>query len=800
MVETPGGLQTLEHAAASLPGRADLASAGRARSRSVEVGKVLGGVWLFGVAVMVGVVGWQAVTTRRRVRSWPELTAPEVLAVLAECKAVMGVKRKVELRFSRELGSPALCGGLRPCILVPLEFIEQFKASQWRLIFLHELAHVRRGDVWWNWLALALQALHWFNPVLWLGFHRWRADRELACDGLTLEMSGEGCRREYANTILQLLDTARGARWRPGWVGISEDARELRRRIVLIARFEPGRRGGLLVATLSVILAAGALTDAQQKQKPTDVVPAIPLPPASASPNPTVTAQRSVVRTRVVGEEGEPVVKAGIAPASKTAPIARASFVETDEEGRFRIEAAPALGEYSVWKHGFFARQKVKLASDVDAEQVISLRRETPVRGTVLDAESGQLVPTFTLIAGRCYPYRTEATWKWEGQWTGEAGVFETALTAKELFSAPLGRLMVEAPGYQPAISELLALDAEVGPVEFRLRKAAPVRGVVLRPDGAVADLAELSLWAGELNMKDIPSRRRIVASIGGEFSIPPFEAERILVSHPSGFAELTVEQLRASSRVVLQPAGKVSGTLRLEGRPVSGQRVALSPIQYKYAVRIPTRVHAAPKTDSAGRFRITDVPPGDYWLVLSRARRAEMPGGGYSMPVGYSHGVPLTVTPGGELEVMLGGGGVPVVGNVAAEHDLIGASWQNAMGELTLVLTDPPDRPGLSEQDYPLNSERANDTGTIGFWRSEAGRARQRAMRIYLAVFEKDGTFRIDDVPAGRYRFSISVFDPGIEPNGTFHTAEREVTVAENVLTDLGRIQLRARVYRASP
>lgn len=73
-----------------------------------------------------------------------------------------------------------------------------FSSVLWKMISSKALccavafAHVKRRDVLQNWFATVLQVIHWFNPLVWLGFARWRADRELACDALALETAGVG--------------------------------------------------------------------------------------------------------------------------------------------------------------------------------------------------------------------------------------------------------------------------------------------------------------------------------------------------------------------------------------------------------------------------------------------------------------------------------------------------------------------------------------------------------------------------------------------------------------------------------
>lgn len=173
----------------------------------------------------------------------------------------MGVGHGIDVIFSPLVSSPAVCGVWRPTLLLPVAMAADFSAAQLDHVFLHELAHVRRGDTWANgWMEMA-QVLHWFNPVVWFAMHRMRLDRELAADALALSVAGESEAREYGRTILQVLErwVKRGPRW--STMGILEDPSQIMARMRAIARYRrPGlgaRWGGVLVG----VLAMAGLTD-----------------------------------------------------------------------------------------------------------------------------------------------------------------------------------------------------------------------------------------------------------------------------------------------------------------------------------------------------------------------------------------------------------------------------------------------------------------------------------------------------------------------------------------------------------
>ena len=242
-------------------------------------------IWLCGVVVMLIYVFasnfrlWQIVRVQRPV------TDGRLLDMLEDCKGQMNMHAYLAVVETDKVSSPALFGFIRPRLLLPQGISGKLELEQLRHVFLHELAHLKRGDIYVGWLTAILQTMHWFNPLVWYAFYRMRSDRELACDELALTAMESGENKGYGETIIKLLEEFSTPQYTPGLAGIMEEKSLLHRRISLIAS---NRKGSLRLSLAAVVIMAVigcvALTDglavtnvelspAVVKELPEEIVP-----------------------------------------------------------------------------------------------------------------------------------------------------------------------------------------------------------------------------------------------------------------------------------------------------------------------------------------------------------------------------------------------------------------------------------------------------------------------------------------------------------------------------------------------
>lgn len=149
---------------------------------------------------------------------------------------------------------PALYGIINPKLLIPTDFEKKLSIDELRMVILHEFYHVKRMDLFVNWIASILQLIHWFNPILWYGFSIMRQDREIACDEAVLSYLKGDQKKEYGGLLLKLISKEKYNYRHANIANIHSNKPKIKRRIIMISKFnKQSKKARLLI--LSIIIA-----------------------------------------------------------------------------------------------------------------------------------------------------------------------------------------------------------------------------------------------------------------------------------------------------------------------------------------------------------------------------------------------------------------------------------------------------------------------------------------------------------------------------------------------------------------
>jgi bla regulator protein blaR1 len=151
-----------------------------------DAAPVFQAVWLTG---MLGYLGW---------RIWQYR---EMRKALLEGAIGVGEAGRVRLIESPATHTPVAFGVLERIVALPCGFMSQTPRQERELAIAHELEHHRGRDLAVNIAVQPLLALHWFNPLAWLGWRALRRDQEAACDARVLAGREPAIREAYGRLI-----------------------------------------------------------------------------------------------------------------------------------------------------------------------------------------------------------------------------------------------------------------------------------------------------------------------------------------------------------------------------------------------------------------------------------------------------------------------------------------------------------------------------------------------------------------------------------------------------------------------
>lgn len=171
------------------------------KSQSVDFLEIALWVWIVGAAVFAL---WQITlyfTERKRMLRWSRMADSETCAKAEKAAESIGVKRNFKVLICETETPPMLMGVLRPVLFLPAGL----KQHQLEIVLCHELTHLKRQDILFKILVTAANAVHWFNPIVHLMAKEADKDTESACDEAVLCNADKARRRNYCDTILDMM-------------------------------------------------------------------------------------------------------------------------------------------------------------------------------------------------------------------------------------------------------------------------------------------------------------------------------------------------------------------------------------------------------------------------------------------------------------------------------------------------------------------------------------------------------------------------------------------------------------------
>ena len=242
-------------------------------------------VWALGVVVLALRLllsfGWTVSLRYRR-----QLVDPTLRVQVRQLARELGLRMIPQVWLSPRIRQAIVTGYLRPAIWLPASWVSELPPDVLEAVLAHELAHIKRWDVWTILLQRITETLLFYHPGVWWVSRCVTRQRELCCD--TAAVLATGAPRRYA-MALEEIARRHWSDWNPAFTpSIGGRKMELLARVTHVLTISPASTGrrpptprrhtGVLLASLlalvtvsGVILACGSGASEQQAEAAPEV-------------------------------------------------------------------------------------------------------------------------------------------------------------------------------------------------------------------------------------------------------------------------------------------------------------------------------------------------------------------------------------------------------------------------------------------------------------------------------------------------------------------------------------------------
>jgi beta-lactamase regulating signal transducer with metallopeptidase domain len=222
------------------------------------------GFWMAG-CVAAAVIGLRRVEKMKRIVARSSLAPPPIQDMAERLAVRLKLRRTPQIRMSDGVTTPLVVGVLKPVVLLPIQSFDRLGESQQLMVLCHELAHVKRGDLWFGCTPALAERVFFFHPLAHLAAREYSLWREAACDAAVLDAL-DAAPRDYGRLLLDL----GVARRRTGLAaaGAPWSFPNLKRRIVMLQDPSMRPKGSRFLSAAMVSLAAFAIVPLQLAARP----------------------------------------------------------------------------------------------------------------------------------------------------------------------------------------------------------------------------------------------------------------------------------------------------------------------------------------------------------------------------------------------------------------------------------------------------------------------------------------------------------------------------------------------------
>lgn len=172
--------------------------------------------------------------------------------ILEEVKNELGIKKDIKIYGSSIIQTPIILNIFNPIVALPKK---ELKKSEIKMIFIHELTHYKRKDILFKLLSLIVNAIHWFNPMVYIAVNNINEACEYSCDEFVTRKMCEEKRIEYGNMLLNFVQISNNnSLFAAGLSNRNRNKKVLKRRLSIIMKDKKHSRVFITILALIIVI------------------------------------------------------------------------------------------------------------------------------------------------------------------------------------------------------------------------------------------------------------------------------------------------------------------------------------------------------------------------------------------------------------------------------------------------------------------------------------------------------------------------------------------------------------------
>ena len=217
-----------------------------------DIRTVLAIVWLIGTAVITGYCSVRYIGLKRKLKDATRIGK--------------------NIYESEKVKAPFVFGLFVPRIYLP----DVLDNNEREYILKHERTHIKHGDWIRKIVGMAVVAVHWFNPLVWLAYVLFERDIEMSCDESVVANMGDDVKQAYTMTLVTYARKNNTKRYLVTPLGFSMNSfskTEVTNRVKNIINFKEGHKitAVMITAALFFVGAACSLNAEEKNEETTEV-------------------------------------------------------------------------------------------------------------------------------------------------------------------------------------------------------------------------------------------------------------------------------------------------------------------------------------------------------------------------------------------------------------------------------------------------------------------------------------------------------------------------------------------------